>query len=221
MAACTFCSTERLIRGALSFLSSLQWNPVGSSARAVSRGPALLCCPPAHVAAASLLGSRMEVLHSSELRWFSPSKRRRNVLLETEEPPYFLLLQLAFFCWPTQSRFAFSSSFCSWPQSLASFLLCACAHSCSYTIIPIFPPCQQLPEHSLSFWGSDLPFSVSPRPRGADTAWSCSAAQPSPTRSPFPGSDLQTAAVTIVGLSDLDCESLVAVACSPLCIVRH
>lgn len=142
MAVCALCSTECLIRGALSFLSSLQRSPVGSSARTEPGAcPALLCCPPAHVAAVSLLCSHIEVLHGSELRWFSPSQRR-NVFLETEEPPYFLLLQLASFCWPTQSRFAFSSSFCSWPQSLASFLLCACAHSCSCTIIPTFPPCQ-------------------------------------------------------------------------------
>lgn len=44
MAVCTLCCTECLIRGALSFLSSLQRSPVGSSARTEpGAGPALPC----------------------------------------------------------------------------------------------------------------------------------------------------------------------------------
>lgn len=44
MAVCTLCSTECLIRGALSFLSFLQRSPVGSSARTEPGAcPALPC----------------------------------------------------------------------------------------------------------------------------------------------------------------------------------
>lgn len=80
MAVCTLCSTECLIRGALSFLSSLQRSPVGSSARTEPGAcPALLCCPPAHMAAVSLLCSHVEVLHGSELRWLSLTKKEKCV----------------------------------------------------------------------------------------------------------------------------------------------
>lgn len=93
--------------------------------------------------------SHAEVLHSSEPRWFSPSERERNVFLETEEPPYFLLLQLASFCWPARSCFTFSSSFCSWPQSPAQphsfLLLCVPVHFCSLIIIIILTPLSVVP----------------------------------------------------------------------------
>lgn len=168
-------------------------------------------------------GSRAEVLHSSEPRCLSPSERGRNVLLGTEEPPYFLLLQLASFSWPARSCFAFSLSFCSWPQSSAQphffVLLCVPAHFCSVITALILAPLSGAPRASFSPLGSDVPFlPCLPWLFGAEAD---DGIQPSPTRSPFPGSDLQTAFVTIVGLSDLDCKSLVAVACSPLCIVRH
>lgn len=151
MAACKSCSAEWLISGTLRFLSSLQRNFVGRRAGAASLKPAVAllrpksrgCCFPGD------FGSCAEVLHSSEPRWFSPSERGRNVLLETEEPPYFLLLQLASFCWPTRSCFAFSSSFCSWPQSPAQphffLLLFLPARFCSFIIIRILAPLSVAP----------------------------------------------------------------------------
>lgn len=76
MAVCTLCCTECLIRGALSFLSSLQRSPVGSSARTEPGAcpalpcPALLppssrgCCFPALLSHRSVARFRAEVVLS-------------------------------------------------------------------------------------------------------------------------------------------------------------
>lgn len=166
-------------------------------------------------------GSGAEVLHSSAPRRFSPSERERNVLLEAEEPPYFLLLQLASFCWPTLHLAQASVPGLKAQPSLVSSCFCVCLLISALLLLLLSSLLSKAPSAAFFPQGSDVPF-LQRLPWPLVSVWcrACGGTEPSPTRSPFPGADLQAAFVPVAALSDADCGSLVAAACSPLCIVR-
>lgn len=115
-----------------------------------------------------------------------------------------------------------SSSSCSCPQSPAQprFFLFPCVPAPSCSVIVTQHLCQQ-PGAALSALGSDVPFLqhlLGPARCGGGQ-WD-KGYNPLPHVPPFPGPAPQPAFVTEAGLSAGDCESLVAAARSPLCIVR-
>lgn len=158
--------------------------------------------------------------HSSEPRWFFPSERGRNVLLEAAS----LLISCCSSCRPfagqlIELRLLFPAS----EPSPVPFLL-ASLSACSFLLHYSHPaPLSAALEQPFPLRVQMSPSSSASRAavpaRCGGGRWDMGYS-PLPHVPPFPGPAPQPAFVTEAGLSAGDCESLVAVACSPLCIVR-